>query len=100
MNEIAISRLRAFPPAAAFELASIYEFGKGGLQIDVDEATNWWASAAHGNDAEAQFRLAEAFLSGRGVEQSKQKAIRWYAKAAAQGHAGAARMVAALTKDL
>lgn len=41
--------------------------------------------AARSGDAQAQFALAEAYRTGDGVTQSRDQAIAWYRRAAAQG---------------
>jgi len=45
--------------------------------------------AAESGDAEAQFKLAKFYETGKGVLQNTDQAIRWYQKAAAQGHVDA-----------
>lgn len=44
--------------------------------------------AKHG-DMIAQYTLAFMYETGRGVQQSKSEAKKWYLKAAEQGHMGA-----------
>lgn len=44
--------------------------------------------ATHGN-AEAQYYMGYMYQSGTGVPVDKTKALEWYNRAAAQGHAGA-----------
>jgi hypothetical protein len=44
---------------------------------------------AWAGDAEAQYRLAHAFLWGQGIEPDERKALHWFLAAAAQGHAAA-----------
>ena len=46
-------------------------------------------TAAEQGDAKAQFRLADHYELGKGVPRDYVEAVQWYAKAAAQGHAGA-----------
>lgn len=48
---------------------------------------------AKANDAEAQFRVANAYDSGRGAPRDGKEAMRWYLAAAAQGHAEAQNSV-------
>ena len=45
--------------------------------------------ATQEGDAEAQFKLGNAYLLGEGVPQDHHEAARWYRKAAEQGHAEA-----------
>lgn len=49
---------------------------------------------AESGNAESQYKLAEMYEEGLGVEQSFDKAREWYGKAAAQGHAGAREKLA------
>lgn len=53
-------------------------------------AANEWQEPALRGEAEAQFRLGEAYRLGKGVEQDLAKAEALFAKAAAQGHKDAA----------
>lgn len=46
-------------------------------------------SAAERGDADAQWRLGNAYLCGKGVPQDGAEAMMWYRRAAEQGHAGA-----------
>jgi TPR repeat protein len=43
-------------------------------------------SLAQGGDAESQFKSGNAYYFGRGVEKDYKEAVRWYTKAAEQGH--------------
>lgn len=45
--------------------------------------------AAEQGDAEAQYLLGSAYSDGEEVEESPERAARWFRKAAEQGHAGA-----------
>ncbi|MBQ3454399.1 MAG: SEL1-like repeat protein, partial [Thermoguttaceae bacterium] len=40
-------------------------------------------------NAEAQFHLGMHYIHGDGVKRSTDEAVRWFRKAAAQGHDGA-----------
>lgn len=57
------------------------------------EATVYWLREAR-DDAEAQYELANLYLQGLGVEESEEKALELYKKAAEQGHADAANNLA------
>lgn len=53
-------------------------------------AFSWYQRAAENGDAEAQFRVAEMYLAGRGVPFDTTKAMASLAKAAEQNHIDAA----------
>ncbi|MCC6933020.1 MAG: sel1 repeat family protein [Deltaproteobacteria bacterium] len=44
---------------------------------------------AHLGEADAQYYLGAMYKNGYGVVQNNNEAIRWYSKAAMQGHSGA-----------
>ena len=48
-----------------------------------------WKEDAKNGDAWAQFTLGIAYATGRGVPQDDKVAVKWYKKAAEQGHADA-----------
>lgn len=48
-----------------------------------------WAREAAPESFEASYLLGKLYAAGHGVEKNSEKAKRWYAKAARQGHAGA-----------
>ncbi len=60
------------------------------------ERAAYFRSRADEGDAAAQYNLGEAYLIGRGVPQDRAQAAEWFAKAAAQGHAGARAALDAL----
>lgn len=83
-------------PYAKFWLAKCYRFGYGVLFHKVGWSNAYAKKAYEGllelankNDAEAQYFLAIMYRNGMGVEQSYEKAIQWYKKAADQKHAHA-----------
>ena len=55
------------------------------LWFDVDEIKDLAKKAKQG-DVEAQYALAIAFDTGKGVEEDDEKAILWYKRAAERGH--------------
>ncbi|HUI95386.1 MAG TPA: protein kinase [Xanthobacteraceae bacterium] len=74
---------------AAFNLASMYEEGRGIGNPSETEAFRWFLKAAEGNDAEAQNRVGYMYETGSGTLKDEFGAARWYGKAAAQGLAKA-----------
>lgn len=57
------------------------------------EASVYWLQEV-GNDAEAQYELANLYIQGLGVQESEDQAFILYKKAAEQGHADAANNLA------
>jgi len=49
------------------------------------DAAHWYAMAANQNMVDAQCNLGIMYRDGRGVAQSKEKAMHWLKKAAHQG---------------
>ena len=59
-------------------------------------STGVGGSAAEKNLAAAQFNLGVTYADGTGVPQDDAEAVRWYARAAKQGHTDARRQLNAL----
>ena len=74
--------------SAQYNLALMYDFGKGVLQ-DYKTAAKWFRLAAEQGDASAQFNLALMYEDGEGVLQDDKTAVKWYRLAAEQGDAKA-----------
>lgn len=51
----------------------------------VRAAITWYEAAAQAGVPSAQFKLANAYFAGAGVQRDPQQALRWYQRAAAQG---------------
>jgi uncharacterized protein len=85
---VAIARVRASAnqgdPDAEFELALIYDRGKGVPKNDA-EAARWYQKAAEQGHAMAQANLGNMYLLGQGLPQDDAKALYWNQKAADQG---------------
>ena len=64
-----------------------------------DQALEWLKLAAAAGFAEAEFKLAERYLSGRGLVPDEAEAITWYRSAARHGHAGAKQKLEAFYRD-
>ena len=60
-----------------------------GVNQDMAEAARWYAKAARGGNANAQFNLAAMYAKGEGVAKCFAKAEVLCKAAAAGGHAGA-----------
>ena len=59
-------------------------------------AVQQWQNKAEAGDAEAQFRIGQAYALGQGFNQNLENAFEWYEKAAKQGHAKAQAALAIL----
>lgn len=82
-------------PAAAYEIGMRYVEGRG-VPSDLALAAVWFARAAEGGLALAQFRLGSMYEKGLGVKRNPSEARRLYFAAAAQGHAVAMHNIAVL----
>ena len=58
---------------------------KGANEKAVRTAVTWYEAAAQAGVSSAQFKLANAYFAGAGVQRDPQQALRWYQRAAAQG---------------
>jgi TPR repeat protein len=70
-----------------FELGRMAEQGTGRLAANPREALRWYRLAAEKGHADAQFALAQAYATGRGVMQDQEEAVFWLNRAAKQNHA-------------
>ena len=78
---------------AHYKLAAIYEHGTNGVKTDSQESTRLYQIAASEMDvfaqkgsADAQNVLAGMYQQGQGVKKDLAMALRWWEKAALQGH--------------
>ena len=84
--------------AANYSLGWCEKHGKG-MSKDPAQAVKHLRIAANAGNVHACFSLAECYESGEGVaERNLREAIALYKKAAAKGHAGAAKKLAELEK--
>jgi TPR repeat protein len=83
-------------PRAQFLLGRMSDNGLGPIQIDPREAAKWYRRAAELGLPEAQFALANALATGRGVRQDAKASLEWLKRAAEGGHVSAALSLAAL----
>jgi uncharacterized protein len=78
---------------AQFQVGNMYAYGLATPPADADPyrlAAQWYFEAARQGHADAQYSLGIMFLTGTGVLQNADEAVRWIGLAAAQGHADAA----------
>jgi hypothetical protein len=81
---------RAGVPEAALAMADSLVRTPAGRDKAANEnlvklAIGWYETAAEAGVASAQFKLANAYFAGRGVERDPGKALFWYDRAARQG---------------
>lgn len=88
----AVLSLGLLAPAGADLQDGVAAYVRG----DYATAIREWKPLAEQGDPEAQFRLGEMHLRGRGVGQNFRKAADWYAKAADAGHSGAQAILGGL----
>ena len=76
-----------------YKLGAIYEYGAKGVESDAQESTRLYQVAASEMDvfaqkgsADAQNVLAGMYQQGQGVKKDVAMALRWWEKAALQGH--------------
>jgi TPR repeat protein len=72
------------------KLASFYEFGRGGLPRDNDQAARLYKQSADQGNADAQLELGVVHEVGRiGIQKNDERAQHYYELAATQGNARA-----------
>jgi len=71
---------------AQLNLASAYDYGTRGLEVDEEEAVRWYRKSALQGNSTAQNNLAYAYQTGEGIAQDYTEAAKWYRKAAEQGN--------------
>lgn len=85
---------------AEYEVGLRYEQNEGVDAPDMTVAIASYLKAAEMGFAPAQHRIAQVYLYGQGVNQNLREARRWFAAAAAQGHAAASRQVQKLQANV
>ena len=73
---------------AQFNLAKMYEAGRGGLKQDYVEAERWHRLAADQGDPYAQASLGILLRFGKGVAQNDIEAYKWFYLAASHTSGG------------
>lgn len=84
---------------AKFLLGVMSDNGLGPIALDPREAARWYRLAAEEGDMEAQYRLASAQMTGRGVARDLAEAAFWLEQAAEQGFTPAFRGLAELHRS-
>lgn len=90
-----VAGIEARNPGAAYEIALRYAEGRG-TEADMAAAAVWFARAAEGGIAPAQFRLGGMYEKGLGVKKDIEQARRFYLAAADRGNASAMHNLAVL----
>jgi TPR repeat protein len=72
-------------PINQFRFGLMYETGHRGLRSDYD-AHKWFLRAAFQGVLDAQAKVSDYHLCGRGVPRDEAEAFKWCRKAAEQGH--------------
>ena len=85
--------------AAQLRLCCMYHEGTHGLHKNTRLAVEWARAAAQGQHIEAQYWLGCLYAKGDGVEQDRAEALRWYLRAAKNGHPKAAAAVQAMEEQ-
>lgn len=83
-------------PVMADESAALQHALQAGRMRDFSEMAQRLQPLAESGNAEACFRLAGLYRSGRGVANDANQSALWALKAARQGHAGAKSLLASL----
>lgn len=78
-------------PSAQSDIGQVFD-----LHGKHEIAVYWWEQAAEQGDADAMQCLGSAHAEGRGVPKDQNLALMWIARAAAAGHAIAAKQVKGL----
>lgn len=68
-------------------LSTIYQFGRGGVPVDLAESFKWALKAAQHDHMVAQHNVGGAYLHGLGVEKNLEQARYWFGRAADLGFA-------------
>jgi TPR repeat protein len=74
---------------AEYLIGVMSDNGLGPTQLDPKDAARWYRAAAEKNNSDAQFALANAYSTGRGVGVDPQQAVTWLTRAAKNGHVDA-----------
>ena len=84
---------------AQYNLGWCYTFGYG-IEIDYNQAVNWYRKSAEQGYAAAQCNLGVCYSFGNGIEKDYNQAVHWYRKSAEQGNAEAQRILTDLENSI
>ena len=71
-------------PNAQYELALMYDFGRG-VSVSHEQANAWYLKAARQGHDNAQYNLAISYIQGEGIEQDHNKGVYWLIQSAKNG---------------
>jgi len=80
----------------SFNVGVMYEYGLGGLEQHLERASEFYAIAAKGGDAEAAYYLGVMYLYGRGMKQDFKRGVPLIRTAADAGYGPAMNMLGKL----
>jgi TPR repeat protein/uncharacterized caspase-like protein len=86
-------------PLGQYNLAVMFEQGRGGLTKDPAEAMQWCRKSADQGLAQAQFHLANMYLKGKAPSKDDAEGVRWMRKAAEQDYPIALNAMGNFYKD-
>lgn len=84
---------------AMMGLAELWEQGRAGLKIDLEQSVRWQRRAAEAGSVDGQVALATAHYLGRGAPKDAALAARWFRIAAQAGDVGAMYLVASMLEQ-
>ena len=67
-------------------LGYTYHYGKGGVNINYEEAIKWYMKGGEHNYLNSFINIGIMYYNGEGVIQDYTEAVKWYRKAAEQGN--------------
>ena len=74
-------------------IAEMYENGYG-VPVDKESAFEYYMKSANGGCCEAMNNLGTCYADGKGgLEKDEYEAVKWYRKAAEQGHENARKIL-------
>jgi TPR repeat protein len=86
-------------PAAQFNVALLYRYGKG-RPVDAEIAAEWCLKAADAGFLPAQYEMGKMYEAGEGVRRNVVEAHKWYKLAAEQRYKDAKKLKKKLAKTM
>jgi len=83
---VIMTKLQEFPPEVQIELGQIFEYGDACCVRQGENAVRAYEAAAQQGSSRAEYYLGYIYHHGKAVEKKDDEAVRWYTRAAAQGH--------------
>jgi TPR repeat protein len=77
-------------PDAMCAVATCFNDGRAGVEINPKIATSWWMTACEKYDhIQSLYEMGVAFYTGEGVPENEEVAVEYFRRAADSGHPGA-----------